>query len=338
MLGKELAVVGRTLEVGLSQTPVMWQMASVCFSGDTAWTRNGYVTVETPFDSKGFKGYVKGWSFVDIVKSLPESTEYTFNVDENRIVLKSSKSEIEFRKIGDEEPRIQGTGNSLNITNAIFPALKSVVDFVGEKEIIPSLRGVCIDKTSVIASDNIRVARIKLETNTDSRLLLPGSGVTSLISVAQGRELVSVQVLKDSNLLGFYFRDGVVVYVSLLNLEFPELEHVFDNVNGEEWEFAEGFVECVRRVGFSQEGFDKIMKLQVKEKVLKVIGESGNVRYEEEFVGVSLSDKEFSVTVKEFLEIVERGSKIIFGDSGVLFFKNKEGLIVFAMMPVVEGE
>ena len=338
MLGKQLMLVGKTLEVGLSSTPVLWQMASVCFAGDVAWTRNGYVVVEMPFDSKGFKGYVKGWSFVDIVKSLPENVDYTLDVDENKVVLRSSKSEMEFRKIGEEEPRIVGTGDFLNITNSIFPALKSVVDFTGEKEIIPALRGVCVDKFIVIASDNIRIARVKLGDTIEASLLLPGSGVRSLISISEGRQLDNVRLLKDVNLVGFYFNDGVVVFVSLLSLDYPELGHVFDDVSGEEWEFLEGFVECVRRVGFSQEGFDRIMKLQVKDRVLRVIGESGNVRYEEEFVGSGLSDKEFSVVVKEFLEIVERSSRIVFGNTGVLFFKDREGVITFAMLPVIEEE
>lgn len=337
--GSKLIELAKVLEQGISRSALVWHMGGICIGKGKAIVSNGYVVIEVPFDSSSFEGYIKGSIFVDSLKLLSEvDTFELMNVD-GKLQVRNDRILIGFAKIGDYDSSkvIEGGGTAVAVSSDIFGAIKSVIPFVGVREVMPALRGISVKNTRVIASDNVRIASVKINGVQDGiDILLPFDGGVSLVAVAEGRTVQTIELLKDRNLLKFKFLDGVIVYVTLLGLEFPNLEIFMDSCGIGGIVIPQGFVEGIRRVCSCQEGSNKIIRL-VGSGVDLLIDSGGNFgHYVERYrLEVPLThDVNITLAAEDFLPVIENSNSFLFSEAGVVYFQGKIPGVKFAMMQI----
>lgn len=338
MIGKELSVLANVLRQGISTVATTVQAQGVALDGRVAMAANGYVIVKIPFEISNFTGYLKGQIFTDVISMLPEETEYDITGKGNVLHVKSNTQDLTFNKMEDIEPipQYQIQEQPIAAARELFTALQKVVPFVGIKEVMPALRGVRVKHKEVIASDNMRIAYLKLVKDTGLDIVMSFETVQRIIAVSVGRELETVGLVDNRNLILFKFTDGVEVYGTLSEVDFPELGKHFKDVQGESIPITPALIAGVKRIALCQEGVERVFDFDIQGKRIIIKGGGQYGLYKETLKLKEEVQSEFVMTLaaQEFGEVIENCTELILVSPEIVYGKGKDSRLMFAMMTI----
>lgn len=255
--------------------------------------------------------------FGEIVKRLPES-DLSINVlDNNRIMIKSGKSEFEIAGLDPTDypdmPSI-ASDNKLTIKSDKFDTLiKKTIFAVSQDEAKPIITGELLvikeNEITMVALDGIRVAIRKdsLESSyTENRIVIPGKNLSEISKI-----LLDV----DNDITINYDNKNILIYIDdtlitsrLLSGNFLDYEKVIPNyyktrvtVN------TKLFQESLERASIIlKEGNNNIIKLNISNDIIKVYSNSQQGRtYEEVPSDVEGPELEIGFNSRYFIEILK---------------------------------
>lgn len=312
----------------------------------------GHVELEEAPASQG-EITVPARKLVDICKSLPESSQIEFTLDEQRLVIRSGRSRFTLSTLpASDFPSVEGAPGSVEL-QLKQSELKRIIDRTGfamaQQDVRYYLNGMLWEvragKLRVVATDGHRLAMCTLnseiEVNDPLQIILPRKGVIELtrLLVDEGG---SVTVVIGSN--HFRANTGAFQFTSkLVDGKFPDYERVLPRtttkiVLGERDELRQAFS---RTSILSNEKYRGV-RLSLNPNSLRIVANNPEQEEAEEEVSVEYQGEtlEIGFNVSYLLDVLgvlsQRTVKLSLSDanSSVLMEEAEAGDSLYVVMPM----
>lgn len=312
----------------------------------------GHVELEEAPASQG-EITVPARKLVDICKSLPESSQIEFTLDEQRLVIRSGRSRFTLSTLpASDFPSVEGTPGSVEL-QLKQSELKRIIDRTGfamaQQDVRYYLNGMLWEvragKLRVVATDGHRLAMCTLssdiEVSDPLQIILPRKGVIELtrLLVDEGG---SVTVVIGSN--HFRANTGAFQFTSkLVDGKFPDYERVLPRtttkiVLGERDELRQAFS---RTSILSNEKYRGV-RLSLNPGSLRIVANNPEQEEAEEEVSVDYQGEtlEIGFNVSYLLDVLgvlsQRTVKLSLSDanSSVLMEEAEAGDSLYVVMPM----
>ena len=304
---KELQTALETVKPGLATQEVIEQSTSFAFMKDKVVTYNEEISISHPVKDLNLTGAVKAEELYKLLSKITKD-EVSFEVGEDKIILKSGRAKAEFILQSEIILPLEDVGEIKNwkpLPDDFLKNLKFTVPCVGKDSTRPILNSVHVTEKGIVeASDGYRITQCKGSEIPVGEFLLGASAVVNVI------QFQPIDIAEGEGWVHFQNKNGAVLSCRVFEDNYVNTDSFIQQADkGVEVKFPEEMIEALERARvFSKRDhyLEELISVSIGEKIVKLQSESDGGKFEEKIkIDYQGDPIDFSITPYIFQDILK---------------------------------